>query len=775
MYVPTTKLKKLLKGRAKPMPKERDELLRQCLQHGLIKAKEATATRTRDDVSESRKARFSTSETCRKMCFTSLMAGIADKARAESCIMGCVEKLSVIMHQRSMLVWLHLDRLIREGRRLPNLKDPNAVFFRRCFTAGLEGASTHDDEIERTMRLYPDAFPHLKLPEMAGNAVTHAAKLYRTNCVNHFCLFKSMMRRIRRYATARLFSFVIEDEDDEEDEDVAKTQDKPSTHKVEVAVWNAVLGGLKPEEADLVREIRSMLGLSDGKKLSEEWLKANIDLSVLFVRQLCQFFDRRKAEVAEARSRGMKVKRGSGRGMRWVPLHAPNAHHVKIDATNICQMFKCESVAEHEELAVDAARGIFKKNLQKAFGASTAECFSGTFDTDGVSVSVHFKKPLAADLLAEKIAKRDAANERNAAKERGEVPVAKDPAPRARKQPVQAPKEQVRVDVGRVRLVSVQIVRDGKHSKYMKLTAGQYYTASGCRRAAKIRQVRRKKMGLDDFDRSLSRFSTRGADPSQIAGYAQAFAQGCDRQWEYALSKRTRNAKLRCRGGKARVLDQFWSRVKNASSKDATLVWGSAKVNPDGTGNLAVPTCGVFAHAQHRFRHVEPTDETGTSKTCDLCHGGVHPTRVYSTGARIVCVRPKKTLGAIRCGMVQGTNTKRLIRRVMVKGKRATLVAPCKVDVKMKWIPLKCHGGCTKKEKDDERREIEKRLGQRVYVRTVRGLRSCPGCQKLRDRDNIACDNIGTIFCCCAECKKPPERLQRAFYTKKQKANATAS
>jgi hypothetical protein len=111
----------------------------------------------------------------------------------------------------------------------------------------------------------------------------------------------------------------------------------------------------------------------------------------------------------------------------------------------------------------------------------------------------------------------------------------------------------------------------------------------------------------------------------------------------------------------------------------------------------------------------------------------------------------------------------------VVKGKRATLVAPCKVEVKMKWIPLKCHGGCTKKEKDDERREIEKRLGQRVYVRTVRGLRSCPGCQKLRDRDNIACDNIGTIFCCCAECKKPPERLQRAFYTKKQKANATAS
>lgn len=788
MYVPNTKLKELLKGRAKPLPKERGELVRQCLAHGLIGEAQATAVRTRIDVCESRKARFSTSETCRKMCFTKLMAGIEGKTRAESRIMSCVEKLSVVMHQRSMLVWLHIDRLIREGRELPDLKDPNAVFYRRCFTAGLDGATTRDDDIEETMGSYPGAFPVLKLPEMSGNAVTHAAKLYRTNFVNHFCLFQTMIRRIRRYASARLFSFVIEpaprkedggdsDEDDEEEDgaDPVRTPDKPSAHKVVVAVWSAAFDGLKPEEADLAHEIRSMLGLPEGKKLSEEWLKANIDSSVLFVRRLCRFFDQRKAEIAEAKARGLKIKRGAGRGMRWVPLHAPNAHHVKIDATNICQMFQCESVAEHEELAVEAAKGIFKKNLESTFGPKMAKCFSGTFDTDGVSVSVHFKKPLASKLLAEKIALREAAKERKAAKERGESVAAKKPAPRQRKQPVQAPKDQVRVDVGRVRLASVQIVRDGKHVQYMKLTAGQFYTASGCRRATKIRQVRRRKLGLQQFDKSLSRFSTRGADASQIEGYARAFAQGCEPQWKYALSKRTRNAKLRCRAGKARVMDRFWSRVKRASGKEATLVWGSAKVNPDGTGNLTVPTCGIFKHAQHRFRRVEPTDETGTSKTCDLCHGSVYPTRMYSTGAKIVRVRPKKTLRAIRCGLVRGSNTKRLIKRVMLKGKRPVFITPAKVEVRMRWLPLKCHGGCTKKEKKEERCEIEKKLDQKVYVRTVRGLRSCPGCQKLRDRDNIACDNIGTIFCCGVECKKPPERLQRAFYMKKQKADVTAS
>jgi hypothetical protein len=88
-----------------------------------------------------------------------------------------------------------------------------------------------------------------------------------------------------------------------------------------------------------------------------------------------------------------------------------------------------------------------------------------------------------------------------------------------------------------------------------------------------------------------------------------------------------------------------------------------------------------------------------------------------------------------------------------------------RVKVAKKWV-IDGHGGETAKEKTAARRAAGV-LGSRY----VRGLRFCQECRKLEDRDDLACDNIGTIFVCKCSCVAVPHAFDRAV----QKARRSVS
>ena len=219
-----------------------------------------------------------------------LLRGVVKKADLQKGIDSAVGVLSRIVHQRSFLVLLHLRRLMTAGSTLPDLTDANATFFRHCFTVGL--GTTVDAELSETMRCFPSIFVQLpKLPKGLNNAVSHAAKLYKTNFLNHFTLVAGMEGRIKKFASQQLHGLEVripaaQGPSDPDAEEEAKAEDIAGVNRKGGgldAVCRAVFEATDPSKdaaditqhhVDLVTKIRTMIGVPDGTKLTEAGSRA---------------------------------------------------------------------------------------------------------------------------------------------------------------------------------------------------------------------------------------------------------------------------------------------------------------------------------------------------------------------------------------------------------------------------------------------------------------------------------------------------------------------
>ena len=198
------------------------------------------------------------------------------------------------------------------------------------------------------------------------------------------------------------------------------------------------------------------------------------------------------------------------------------------------------------------------------------------------------------------------------------------------------------------------------------------------------------------------------------------------------------------------------------------MVWGCAKVSPSGKGNLTVPTQGIASVAA-RYWKIMSGDEYRTSSACSTagCHRDLHEVRVALESVKVVAhtAEGKSFAWQVRHGFVLGRHHKRLLERHAI-GKNHTKTTLVRVKVAKKWV-INGHGGETAKEKT-EKAAARKAAGV-LGSRYVRGLRFCQGCRKLEDRDDLACDNIGTIFVCKCNCAAVPNAFDRVF----QKARKT--
>jgi hypothetical protein len=190
------------------------------------------------------------------------------------------------------------------------------------------------------------------------------------------------------------------------------------------------------------------------------------------------------------------------------------------------------------------------------------------------------------------------------------------------------------------------------------------------------------------------------------------------------------------------------STTKRWRFKDVVLAWGDAKVSPTGRGNVAVPTRGVGRLAALIFRKTfRPSDEFCTSQGCPDCHCKVHAVRVVAHGVNVRERRPtaRETVSRlIRKGLLVDGGTKRRIKRLK-KRAEAGLSLRARVQTRqtcsVRWR-VDGHGG----ESDEEKKKKREARGPDCYVEYKRGFRFCPGCQKLRDRDDMAADNIAQLW-----------------------------
>ena len=300
-----------------------------------------------------------------------------------------------------------------------------------------------------------------------------------------------------------------------------------------------------------------------------------------------------------------------------VPICKIKAHFVTIDANVLHGVMKSVGVT-------DASRRAFRANVDSHWKRvldyerlrGKHNRFTGTIQSDGVSVCVHFKRP-----------KNDPDEFREDTRSFADKLC---PGDRV-----------VAVDPGRVNIVyAVEMFPD--RPKVYRLTRGQYYAESGVN-AANV-QTKRWLAGVKKSADAFSGVSTKGVSTEDHEAYMAVHDEHAQTIWDENLKPRWARQRLRLYGGKKRVFARFLDRIVRVDpGRRVVVAYGAAGFAPGGKGERSVPTTRAQKEFAHRFR-TEFVDEFRTSKMCHFDDSGLERIKVRGSG-RKWCLR-----GLLWCG-----------------------------------------------------------------------------------------------------------------------------
>ncbi len=281
-----------------------------------------------------------------------------------------------------------------------------------------------------------------------------------------------------------------------------------------------------------------------------------------------------------------------------VPISKVKTHFITIDKSVLYGIFvDAELTTENEKtfnINIQKHWDEFLniKKLNKKYANGVNKEFTGTVQTDGIVLCMHFQRPT------------------NIQDNYGEV--------------VDANKEDCRtsleykdvvgaIDPGRVIIYNV-VVKDQKNNtiKEYKLKREQYYNDAGIYAA-------RKKSAKWNNDiqiplKNMSKVSSKGVSFERYLAYVGVYLQEYDNIWNEYLKPKWSRQRFRLYSGKKRVFAKFFNAIQNDYPKRRILMaYGSAKFAPGSKNEVSVPTTSAFKECVYRF----PTlivDEFRTSK-----------------------------------------------------------------------------------------------------------------------------------------------------------------
>jgi hypothetical protein len=791
-------------------PSGRGKLTEALLGLGLISTAQAEATRKRPDRAAAAQLSKDSHQSTRCASLSSMLRGLPNAAAMAANMRAASDDASRLFHQRSFLLWLHLHRLARNGGDLPDMKNGKlAVFVRRVYTIGTQNSHIDDPALHATLRTYSSMFPPLKRPDHT-NLITHASNVYAGAICRHFCNIDIVRQRIRRFAAARLLDYIVRpdagEEDAETDAMLSQMKDRPDVG--DAPLYNIVgaledpkfrVDAMHPAQRSMVADIRSLLGLPVGTALNARWLRRNIHGSIRFCLHVVDTLDALRTEVEHVHllfektiaveADRPKLHHGAGRGGVFVPMNALKRRFVMLDATDLSTVLGAGENVDGS-LRADFVRGMLSANIGRIFGEDYAPkkdgtpstwLFTGTCDTDGDEIKMHFQRPLRP---SERKHNKEFINEDESAAspapagddEPDEPDTVVDTAPERLAQP---PRLLLLVDPGRVNLATITVMLDGKIVtqpsamgrsllRPLKFTFScrQYYTLIGERRRAAVQKQRERTSdarekrdgtgGQKALRTRLSATTLRTGRVDRVLDYMRAnleLPEASEQVWGRALGKATSACRRRRQMAKdACILRWFCGvrrRVKAVTGlTDATVVWG-VKIAPTGRGNLSAPTDRVaLLAARVEGWTVVAGDEYRTSKaSCVPPHVDNLSPRFRGQTVIRYKRRPKSFRAKVRGGFVLGLDAKRMVRRGEYSEKQMRSIGRLnkRPEKRTKWT-YDGHSGETADVKAAKKKEREDADYRCKYVRGLRVyIKDCTT-TKFIDRDACGSLNIGIIW-----------------------------
>jgi hypothetical protein len=267
------------------------------------------------------------------------------------------------------------------------------------------------------------------------------------------------------------------------------------------------------------------------------------------------------------------------------PVASIRAHFIHIDTNVLHGMMRGLKLTSSTQKA-------FRDNQQQEWDAvfhtqkwlttrqRTYATFTGTVQTDGVALCIHYLRP-----------KREAATERTDDRKDSDRVIAVDP--------------------GRVTMFTGVEVLENERWKVYRLSRAKYYTESGILKARGKTECWTKNVQVELA--YLSKYSPKGVSKRNFLKYLKAVRTHSDALWSEYLKRRWGRQRFALYSGKKSTLDRFLRSLNDGSGRRIVLAYGDAGFASTGPGEMSVPTTTLFRTCC-RWYKTESVDEFRTSQ-----------------------------------------------------------------------------------------------------------------------------------------------------------------
>lgn len=350
---------------------------------------------------------------------------------------------------------------------------------------------------------------------------------------------------------------------------------------------------LSADQSTFVAECRRVLGLHGDQKVDQRWLDAKPNVPAML-----EFFAfcLRKLEA-----------RGDEKLFALLPLCKRKRHFITVD-THVLHGIALDSDIIAEECSGDAfttngeAHWASLLNFHRLLPKGGR--FTGTIETDGVAVCIHFQRPKKpGDAAAGAAGKK-----------------AKKKTPSRPDQGIIDSSRVIAIDPGRTNILfAAEVLPDGS-VETSRLTRLQYYREAGL--TSGQLQTERWQDGIRADLHALSTTSHKGVNVEKFEEFLAVDLSVGDSLWGEYLKPRWSQQRFRQYGGKKRVIARYFNKFEQAGKKrgddrSVLVAYGAATLAPGGKGEVSVPTSQVFKACCQRFQ-TYPVDEFRTTRVCHL-------------------------------------------------------------------------------------------------------------------------------------------------------------
>lgn len=515
----------------------------------------------RSDRADKLRKRKTHQETVVKACLLKFLCG---KGWQKELIQDAITKRVIDYSKRINIASLALLEILKEcfdGKaisdvQLPDFTDQTLI---RQLLLGTEKARKVNPHVLDYQRRHPEMFQNIERYAGDRNIYSAGATKYITNLKNS--LWMNFDTRVRTFTTR--FQRIEQLSDDER-----------VVMLYEIMGWDMTdldIGMVFPMRKSVYKAIkkhRRIIG--ERVRVDKEWIEDanNLDTMLKYnvlVNRYYQENDLPRFNI--------------------IPVCKVRRHFVTIDTSCLHGlMTDLEMIECNLETFMALRDNQWKSFLHTNRLQSSKNTFTGTIETDGVSICTHFTKP-----KEEKQVVKQSKFKYNAKTQRV-----------------------VGFDTGRSNICcAAEELEDGTIQSF-NLTRKQFYQESGIIKARKTTETWNKALKTQLV--AMANVSSKGVDLQLHHEYMNTFSEHYDALWNEYTKDRWSRQRMRLYGGKKRVLDRFFNAIKNADeTKEVIVAYGSAKFAPGSKGEVSIPTTGFYKATTRHFK-TEVTCEFRTTR-----------------------------------------------------------------------------------------------------------------------------------------------------------------